>query len=229
MFPYLALWFNSGYIFMTVYRGLVDFSCRGARADSHGLTILKTTETPLLLLSAVIRASSIAPCIWQSCVRCSVFAFGVQDYGISWEVTSGMVSVCNTPWFDSGDVFGVSLRSLLAVACARLVCFVRRHLCRGAQADSHGPVQETIEFLLQLQYTDKVIDVLLCRSSSRVQTWRRQPSSHSCSTWCFGVVFVWAGSALCTGTGPGFDLRHQGGEGVAGTPGASSQAFCHPN
>ena len=25
------------------------------------------------------------------------------------------------------------------------------------------------------------------------------------------------------------DLRHQGGEGVAGTPGACSQVFCHPN
>ena len=37
-----------------------------------------------------------------------------------------------------------------------------------------------------------------------------------------------AGRALCTGTGSGFDPRHQGGEGVAGTPGACSQAFCHP-
>ena len=35
---------------------------------------------------------------------------------------------------------------------------VRRHFCRGAEADSHGPVQETID-ILQLQYTDKVIDV----------------------------------------------------------------------
>ena len=62
------------------------FSCRDADADSHGLTIQKTTETQLLLLNTVIRASSIAPCIWQSCVRCSVFAFGVQDYGIFWEI-----------------------------------------------------------------------------------------------------------------------------------------------
>ena len=36
------------------------------------------------------------------------------------------------------------------------------------------------------------------------------------------------GGALCTGTGPGFDPRHQGGEGVAGSPGACSQVFCHP-
>ena len=39
----------------------------------------------------------------------------------------------------------------------------------------------------------------------------------------------WAGRALCTGTGPGFDNRHQGGEGVAGTPGACSRAFCLPS
>ena len=37
---------------------------------------------------------------------------------------------------------------------------VRRHLCRGAEANSHGPVQETIE-ILPLQYIDKVIDVLV--------------------------------------------------------------------
>ena len=50
------------------------------------------------------------------------------------------------------------MEATLTSACARLVCFLRRHLCRGAEADAHGPVQETIE-ILQLQYTDKVIDV----------------------------------------------------------------------
>ena len=48
----------------------------------------------------------------------------------------------------------------------------RRHLCRGAEADSHGPVQETIE-ILQAGCAGP--------ASSRVHTWRRQPSSHSCS------------------------------------------------
>ena len=48
----------------------------------------------LLLLNTVIdvpvaqfvqfRASCIAPCIWQSLVQCSVFAFGAQDYGLFW-------------------------------------------------------------------------------------------------------------------------------------------------
>ena len=36
--------------------------------------------------------------------------------------------------------------------------------------------------------------------------------------------FFWA---VYTGTRPGFP-RHLGGEGVAGTPGACSQVFCHP-
>ena len=35
--------------------------------------------------------------------------------------------------------------------------------------------------------------------------------------------------AVYTGTRPGVSPRHQGGEGVAGTPGACSQVFCHPN
>ena len=138
MFPYSALWFDSGYIFMSVYSGLVYGSdctkkLRKFRSCSLSLVVEfpvvvqrpfpMTTETSLLLLNTVIdvpvaqfvqvRASSIAPCIWQSLVRCSVFAFGVQDYGIFWETPSGVVSVCYTPWFDSGYMFGVSLRGLL--------------------------------------------------------------------------------------------------------------------
>ena len=48
MFPYSALWFDIGYIFISVYRGLVFCS----------------------------------PFISGSHVRCWVFAFGVQVYGI---------------------------------------------------------------------------------------------------------------------------------------------------
>ena len=41
---------------------------------------------------------------------------------------------------------------------AQFACRGRRHLCRGADADSYGPfVQKFIE-ILQLQYIDKVID-----------------------------------------------------------------------
>ena len=89
-------------------------SCRGAEAVSHGPDCCRTTESPQLLFDKMIdvpvvqvvqvRASSLAPCIWQSRVRCSVFAFGGQDYGNFWEV-----SVCHTPWFGSGYMYGVSL------------------------------------------------------------------------------------------------------------------------
>ena len=76
---------------------------------------------------------------------------------------------------------------------------VRRHLCRDAEANSHGPVQETIE-ILQLQYIDKVIDAGCAGpASSRVHTWRRQPSSHSCSP-----LKLWTRSLtrpLCATTG----------------------------
>ena len=38
-----------------------------------------------------------------------------------------------------------------------------------------------------------------------------------CNNRCWVLIVL--GRALCTGTGPLFDPRHQGGEGVAGTPG----------
>ena len=44
-----------------------------------------------------------------------------------------------------------------AVAARRFLGPGRRHLCRGAETDSHGPVQDLGNS--QLQYTDKVIDV----------------------------------------------------------------------
>ena len=57
---------------------------------------------------------------------------------------------------------------------------VRRHLCRVAEANSHGPVQETIE-ILQLQYTDKVIDavVQVPFSSADVERTAELPQLHS--------------------------------------------------
>ena len=53
-----------------------------------------------------------APCIWQSlyCVCCCLWSFGLWIFR---EMTPGMVSVLHTPRFDSGYIFGVSLRSLL--------------------------------------------------------------------------------------------------------------------
>ena len=49
-----------------------------------------------------VRTSSIAPCIWQSLVRCSVFAFGVQVSGLFWVITSGKVPVFSAYWFNTG-------------------------------------------------------------------------------------------------------------------------------
>ena len=51
---------------------------------------------------------------YWSCLRCTV-------YGLFWEITSGMVSVCDTPWFDSGYLSGVGLRGFLAEFHALLV------------------------------------------------------------------------------------------------------------
>ena len=156
LFPYSALWFDSGYIFRSVFSGLVyGFDCRKLltfRSCSSSLVVEfpvvvqrpfpMTTETPQLLLNTVIdapvaqvvqvRTSSVAPCIWESLVRCSVFAFGVQEYGYFWEV-----SVCYTPWFDSGYTFGVSLRGFMEdfhTFSTRLTCLSLH--TTGAWSDS---------------------------------------------------------------------------------------------
>ena len=126
----------------------------------------------------------------------------------------------------------------------------RRHICHGALADSHF-----VEFL-QLQYIDTVIDDCCAAPAVWVQMWRSSSSSHSCNVDAGDVAHMpvvastgaWDGRdsavhcggsavgthrlacffrAVYTGTRPGFP-RHQGGEGVAGTPGACSQVFCHP-
>ena len=62
-------------------------------------------------------------------------------------------------------------------------CQGRGHPCRDAEAVSHGAVQQTTE-ILQLQYIDKVFDDLVVQVQQvpRVQTVRRQSSSHSCSS-----------------------------------------------
>ena len=94
--------------------------------------------------------------------------------------------------------------------------------------------------------------------SFSMQTWRRRSRSHSCNVdtghrCSHACRFATTGAldgrdsavncggsavgthrlacffrAVYTGTRPGFDPRHQGGKGVAGTPGACSKVFCHP-
>ena len=95
---------------------------------------------------------------------------------------------------------------------------------------------------LPMQTIDKVFDVSVVQDQQvlRVLTWRRRSSLHSCSSlrlpgwmtclsWCNDRC--WSGRSSW---GPvhryraRVDPRHQGGEGVSGTPGACSQVFCHP-
>ena len=64
-----------------------------------------------------------------------------------------------------------------------------RHLCRGADADSFGPSVQKIIEILQLRFIDKVVDV--CCAGPAVlwmQSWRRQPSSQSCSPLSMDTV-----------------------------------------
>ena len=81
----------------------------------------------------------------------------------------------------------------------------RGHPCRGAAADSLG----LSIVILQLQSIDKVVDVPV----GRVQSVRRQPSSHSCTclihAWTrsftrplCATTDAWWFRALYTGTGP---------------------------
>ena len=38
-----------------------------------------------------------------------LFALGVQEYGLFWETTSGMVPLFSSPWFDNGYMHGVGI------------------------------------------------------------------------------------------------------------------------
>ena len=101
------------------YAGVQAVKIPVVAAVSHGLQdhrysqLLDTVIDVPVAQVVQVSTSSVAPCIWQSLVRCSVFACGVQDGGYSWEMSPGLVSVFITPWFYSGYVFGVSLRGFL--------------------------------------------------------------------------------------------------------------------
>ena len=114
------------------------------------------------------------------------FAFGVQVYGIFWVITSGLVSVCSTPWFDSGYMLGVSLRGLLSSTLQKTaespqLQFLdgRRHSIRYVEADSHGPA---------LDHRDFAVAVRAGWSISLVCS--REIQFHSCSS------SMWSSSPL---------------------------------
>ena len=79
-------------------------------------------------------------------------------------------------------------------------------------------VQVTLQTIVipQLQSTDKVVDVPVCRSAvlsgAVCEKTVEIPQLQHVEAWTFG-------RALCTGTRPGLTPAHQGGEGVAGSPG----------
>ena len=98
-------------------------------------------------------------------VLCWVFAFGVQVYGILWVITSELVSVCSTPWFDCGYMSA----SVCEAFCLRLqktaenpqLQFIdgRRFSCRGAQVDSHVLLFSRPWCFPHLHFLYEVIDV----------------------------------------------------------------------
>ena len=66
-----------------------------------------------------------------------------------------------------------------------------------------------------------------CRDAETFPWSRLFVGSLRCCSWVDGLPFFFFGR-VHRYTARGFP-RHQGGEGVAGTPGACSQVFCHPN
>ena len=119
-----------------------------------------------------------------------------------------------------------------SLLCRMCSSFCRRHPCRGAKAGSHGLVSKTIEFPPVAVHVVVDVPVMLWLQVPQVRMVLRTLLWWSMSLLCsstgavrrlMGCLFL----AVYTGTRPGFP-RHQGGEGVAGTPGACSQVFCHP-
>ena len=83
------------------------------------------------------------------------------------------------------------------------------------------PMVQTARLTMEIpQFVfDKMIDVPVVQvraSSSGAVV--EETAEFGVSTASCGIA-LGAGRAMCTGTGPRFDPRHQGGEGVAGSPG----------
>ena len=76
----------------------------------------------------------------------------------------------------------------------------------------------------QVQFLDSVTCPLLLRQGMGSRRAENCGGLRSCSSWRDGMSFL---GRVHRYTARGFP-RHQGGEWVAGTPGACSQVFCHP-
>ena len=99
--------------------------------------------------------------------------------------------------------------------------------CHYAEADSHGPCDQEIPLSLDIVIDFPVVQVVQFPGySPDVQKTGFLISSSTCPLLCMIIWRLFEGrvhrhTAMV-------DPRHQGGEGVAGTPGACSQVFCHP-
>ena len=119
-------------------------------------------------------------------------------------------------WFSSNDDIcqtttsfpGSSCRTSVAVRSGRCICTVT---CSSW-------CTFTVHFL------DSVTCPLLFRQGMGSRRAENCGVLRSCSSWRDGKAFL---GRVHRYTARG-DPRHQGGEGVAGTPGACSQVFCHP-
>ena len=119
-------------------------------------TVLSVLVSMSLAQFVQVRSSAIAPCFWQSLVRCSVFAFGVQECGFFLKTTSGMFpySILLGSTVDTClSVYEAFLASTLQItADSPQLQFIkgRRHPCLYAVAIPYGPymvlfVQKTTE------------------------------------------------------------------------------------
>ena len=102
-------------------------------------------------------------------VICSSFAFGVQDSGLFWVMTSGNVAVFSAYWFNTGYMFTSVYGSFWKIFIRFRPSYFSGML--GSTADSCSCVR----LVWKRHWPWHVQDW----SSARVQTWRRQPSSHS--------------------------------------------------
>ena len=93
----------------------------------------------------------------------------------------------------------------------------RQHPCREAEVTSHGLSDHRDSPVSRWQGDRRPCCAGRASSTCAVV---EETAEFGVSTASCGMKLApGAGRALCTGTGPGLDTRHQGGEGVADSPG----------
>ena len=95
----------------------------------------------------------------------------------------------------------------------------RSHRCRPSGCNG-GSMDYAFTLAQQFVVMPAVVQRQVLVSTCRITAEVSAVAFHGVTGRLFWAVY--------TGTRPGFPC-HQGGEGVAGTPGACSQVFCHPN